>query len=154
MVYFSPQLSDDILKMRSLQRPINDISGLVAQHGAQQQAATAGVESAGRRIGLGQNALDFYKDISARRLAQNQSQFNRSLGLSRDVMNYNRGQGNIAAGISGLGLGVSFLNDLAAQKRFAEQTKLIDQMLSDIQDDQSAQGKYFKNLLEYFKVSR
>jgi uncharacterized protein YccT (UPF0319 family) len=138
MVYRSPQLVDELIMQRA-QRPgmVVDPSQIMASNAASQAADTNMVDAAGKSLNLQGN-----------RLAENKRQFNANLGLQKDLSQYNRRQGNVAAAISALGLGVSGLNNYQSNKESEQQNKIRQSMINDLNMAGDTNSKYFAKLMQ------
>jgi hypothetical protein len=148
MIYKSPQLMDDLI-LGSVKNPAgttaNDQSRLIASHGLRQMQTQNAVDAAGKSLGLAQQGID----LRRQGLAEDARRFNANMGLARGDFQYNRRAGNTASILSGLGLGVSALGDMAARNRAQQQLELKNSMIQDLENSGDQTSQYWAKMLKF-----
>jgi len=147
MIYRSPQLADDLIlgsvKKRGGATP-NDITPTLARHALMQGRSRDEVQSASRSLGLETGNIDLNKQ----RLIESSRRFDQNLGLAKSDLQYNRRAGNVSSIMSGLGLGVSVLGNIAAKKRLQQQIELRNGIIQDLENEGTQSSRYWSKMTQ------
>lgn len=136
MFFKDPRYTDDlIMSGANFQNgpAIVDPSRIAASHAAQQAQTLAATENANKRLGLAGR------------------QFDKTMDFKKDQLDYGKKQGDIAAVISGLGLGVSAIDTISARSKAKERIALRNNMIGKLQQTGDQRSLYYADLLKYLE---
>jgi hypothetical protein len=136
MLNSSPQYMNDLI-MSNVRRQhgpaVTDPSALAAAHNASQAQRRDYVENAGQRLAFSKQAHD------------------RAMGLQKRHDKFANTQGNIATGLSAIGLGVSAYGDHKAQKQEDERGAAFDKIIGNLKASGNDDGAYFATMLDLIR---
>lgn len=118
MTYLSPELSDALIINRARRRGTPSAKTSIIDNATAQQARDRNVvEGAGHSLALQDRSLD----LSGRQINEAGRQFSERMKFNREAADRSSLYGNIATGLSALGVGVSLGRRAAANRRAAEE---------------------------------